>query len=99
MVFLIFLLAFFLLISLYYCIRFALVIIRIQDVLEESLDIIDSKYNTLSKILEIPIFYNSPEVKSVISEIEEAKDSLLYIANQLTSNLKNIKKDEEENFD
>ena len=99
MVFLIFLLAFFLLISLYYCIKFALVIIRIQDVLEETLDIIDSKYNNLSKILEIPIFYNSPEVKSVISEIEDAKDSLLYIANQLTSNLKNIKKDEEENFD
>tara|TARA_B100000927_G_C16305226_1_gene405140 strand:- start:417 stop:716 length:300 start_codon:yes stop_codon:yes gene_type:complete len=99
MVLLIFLLVFFLLLSLYYCIKFALIIIRIQDVLEESLDIIDSKYNNLSKILEIPVFYNSPEVKSVINELEETRDSLLYIANQLTNNLKNTKKEEEKDFD
>ena len=99
MVLLIFLLVFVLLLSLYYCIKFALIIIRIQDVLEESLDIIDSKYNNLSKILEIPVFYNSPEVKSVINELEETRDSLLYIANQLTNNLKNNKKEEEEDFD
>ena len=99
MVLLIFLLVLVLLLSLYYCIKFALIIIRIQDVLEESLDIIDSKYNNLSKILEIPVFYNSPEVKSVINELEETRDSLLYIANQLTNNLKNTKKEEEEDFD
>mgnify|MGYP001310413944 CR=1 FL=1 len=99
MVFLIFLLTFFLILSLYFCIKFALIIIKIQDSLEESLDIIDNKYNNLSKILEIPVFYNSPEVKSAINEIEDARDSLLYIANQLTDNLKKSIKEEEEDFD
>jgi hypothetical protein len=54
-----------------------------QEVIEESLDIINEKYNNLSKILEIPIFYNSTEIKNVIAEVQETRDVLLYIANQL----------------
>ena len=99
MFYLIILLAFLLILSLYFCIKFALIIIKVQDALEESLDIIDNKYNNLSKILEIPVFYNSPEVKSAISEIEDTRDSLLYIANELTNNLKKNIKEEEEDFD
>ena len=60
-----------------------------QEVIEESLDIIDEKYNNLSKILEIPIFYNSPEIKSAVAELQETRDVLLYIANQLVNNDKN----------
>tara|TARA_B000000557_G_C20776505_1_gene444440 strand:- start:325 stop:687 length:363 start_codon:yes stop_codon:yes gene_type:complete len=70
----------------FFCIRFALIIINIQDVLEESLDIIDEKYQSLSKILEIPVFFNNPEIKRVINELEDTRDALLYIANQLTRN-------------
>ena len=80
-------------ISIYYCIKFAIIIIKVQETLEESLDIIDEKYNRLNKVLEIPVFYNSPEVKSVIREIEDTRDSLLYIANQL---VKSIEKEEED---
>lgn len=70
-------------IATYYCIKFAIIIIKMQEVIEDSLDIIDEKYNNLSKILEIPIFYNNTEVKNVIREIKETRDVLLYIANQL----------------
>tara|TARA_B100000212_G_scaffold331955_1_gene299679 strand:+ start:535 stop:855 length:321 start_codon:yes stop_codon:yes gene_type:complete len=73
-------------ITIYFCIKFALIIIKMQDVIEESLDIIDEKYNNLSKILEIPIFYNSPEIKSAVAEVQETRDVLLYIANQLVNN-------------
>ena len=38
--------------SFYYCIKFALIIIKMQEVIEDSLDIIDEKYNNLNKILE-----------------------------------------------
>ena len=72
-----------LLVSVYYCIKFAIIIIRMQEVIEDSLDIIDEKYSNLSKILEIPIFYNNTEVKNVIKEVQETRDVLLYIANQL----------------
>jgi len=96
-------LAFFLLfiafvISAFFCIKFALTILRVQEAIEESLDIIDTKYSKLSKILEIPIFYNSPEVKSAIQEIEETRDALLYIANQLVnSQEENIEEEFEQN--
>ena len=74
-----------LIISMFFCIKFALTILQVQEAVEESLDIIDVKYSRLSKILEIPIFYNSPEVKSAIQEIEDTRDALLYIANQLVN--------------
>lgn len=79
--------------SFYYCIKFALIIIKMQEVIEDSLDIIDEKYNNLNKILEIPVFYNSPEVKSVIAEIQDTRDALLYIANQLVKDKKTLEEE------
>ena len=72
-----------LLVSIYYCIKFALIIINVQEAIEESLDIIDKRYERINKILEVPVFYNSPEVKSALADIEDSRDALLYIANIL----------------
>ena len=74
----------------YYCIKFAMIIINMQNVIEESLDVIDQKYFNLNKILETPLFYNNNEIKSVIEEIKETRDILLYIANQLVNNDEDI---------
>jgi len=73
-------------VSIFYCIRFALIIIKMQETIEESLDVIDQKYSNISKILEIPIFFDSPEIKSVLRELEDTRNSLLYVANELTNN-------------
>ena len=67
----------------FYCIKFAFIIIRIKDAIEESLDLIDEKYQNISKILEIPIFYDSKEIKGVVRDLEDLKDNYLYIANQM----------------
>ena len=80
----------FFLISAYYCVKFAMIIIKMQEVIEDSLDIIDEKYNNLSKILEIPIFYNNTEIKNAIKEVQETRDVLLYIANQLVEDKKTL---------
>ena len=53
-----------LIIAVYYSIKFALIIIRMQDAIENSLDIIDEKYSSISNVLEIPLFYDSPEIKN-----------------------------------
>lgn len=89
-------LALLLVVVLYFCIKFALIIIKMQDSLENSLDLIDEKYSTISEILEIPVFFDSPEVKRVLSELKEVRDSLLYVANELTNNNleEDIQKDE-----
>ena len=78
------------LISLYYCIKFALIIIKIQDVIEDSLDKIDLKYNRISQISEIPVFFDSPEIKNLLFEIDSVKS----IVHAISYNLANINKKE-----
>lgn len=89
----VFLLLFLLIVSAYYCIKFAIIVVRMQNSIEYSLDIIDQKYDSLSRILEIPIFYNSEEVKRAINDLEDARNSLLIIANELTKT--NMQKDDD----
>ena len=74
-------------ISAYYCIKFALIIIKVKEALEDSLEKIDESYFKISEILNIPIFYNSKEVKIVIDEIKNSRDSLLLIARSLSTSI------------
>ncbi len=59
-------------------------ILGYQDALEDSLDLIDSKYSSISNILEKPIFFDSMEVRQVVSDIKDTRDSLVVIARKLT---------------
>ena len=70
----------------------AVTILRVQDAIEESLDVLDKRYDSISKILKIPIFYDSPEIKRAVEDIRKSREAILYVANQLTS----IQEDEEE---
>lgn len=72
-------------VSLFYLIKFALIIIRVQDVVEDSLDILDEKYADISEILRRPLFFDSPEIRSVLMSVEDVRKSILGIAQALTS--------------
>lgn len=72
-------------ISIFYCIKFALTLLRVQESIEDSLDKIDEKYSRLSQIVKIPVFYDSPEIKRVIGEVLEVQDVILEIANNLSN--------------
>ena len=74
----------FLLVSLYYNYRFARVILRMEDAIERSLDSLDEKYASIQEVLDTPLFYDSPQVKQVINDINESRNAVLYVANQLT---------------
>lgn len=80
-------LIFLLIIVAFYCVKFALALIRIQDALETSLNSLDIKYENLSRILEIPVFYDSQEVRNAINEIDDARNIILYVANEITSSI------------
>lgn len=75
--------------------RMSAIVLRVQDAIEESLDVLDKRYESISKILKIPLFYDSPEIKRAVEDIGKSRDAILYVANQLTS----IQEEEEESGD
>lgn len=74
-----------LVVSCYYNYKFGKVIIRIEDALEDSLDLLDKRYESMSKILQIPLFFDSPEIKRAVEDIRKSRDAILYVANTLTN--------------
>jgi len=71
--------------SSYYCYKFAKNLLDISDAIELALDILDERYASISRILEIPLFYDSPEVRQVLIDIERTRNSILKVANILGS--------------
>ena len=70
-------------VGIYFSVRFGLVILKVQDSIEESLDVLDERYESISKILEIPLFYDSPEIRKVVDDIRQTRDAILVIANSI----------------
>lgn len=84
MIYVLLFISFLFILSSYFCIKFALILIDLRDEIESSLDIIDEKYYSISKILEIPVFYDSKEVKLALNDLEAARNALLIVANKLS---------------
>ena len=82
-------------ISAYYNYKFGRSLIRMEDALEQSLDRLDDRYESISKVLEIPLFYDSPQIRQVVSDIKECQNSILYVANEI-GRLEEIDDGEEE---
>jgi hypothetical protein len=55
-----------------------------QDDLEYSLDEIDKKYNRITEILDIPVFFDSPEIKRLLLEIKDIKIVILEVSARLS---------------
>lgn len=73
------------------------IILEMEDAIEQSLDELDQIYARISKILEIPIFFDSIEVRQVIADIDNARGVVLKIANNLSSPIKDEDDTQEEN--
>ena len=54
--------------SIFYVVKFALIILRVQDAIEEGLEIIDERYGSITEVLKIP----------------STREALLYIARTLS---------------
>ena len=69
----------------YYAFKFARIILRVEDSIEECLDVLNERYGSITKILQTPLFYNSPEVRKVLKDVSLSRDSILYVANTMMS--------------
>jgi len=72
----------------YYLYRFSVTILNIETSIEESLDQLEASYQEVSKILEIDVFFDSVEVRKVINEIKNSKESIHKVAIDLSNNFR-----------
>ena len=56
---------------------------------EESLDIIDTSYASVSKHLESPVLFDDPVVVAMIRDVKQARDAMLLVANKVTEPFQN----------
>ena len=83
-------------VSAYYNYKFGRTLIRMEDALEQSLDRLDERYESISGVLEIPLFYDSPQIRQVVADIKECQQSIIYVANEI-GRFEEIEDGEEEN--
>ena len=63
-----------------------MIILNLEESIENCLDVLDERYKSMTEVLEIPIFFDSVEVRNVIEDIKVSRDSLIQVANKLTEN-------------
>ena len=84
-------------ISSYFCLKFALLILGIQESVEECVEIMDERYESIDKILSRPLFYDSQEVRQVLEDIKKSRNAIFNVAKSLSSNFDDGKEDITEN--
>lgn len=67
----------------FYLARFSMMLLNFQEEVEKSLDSLDERYKSISRVLEIPLFYDSPEVRRVVEDVRACRDSILQVAQKL----------------
>jgi|TARA_R110001583_G_scaffold5598_26_gene30210 hypothetical protein len=84
-------------ISVRYHIKHGIIILQLTEAIEDVLDVLDEKYTSISKVLEIPLFYDSPQIRGVVDDVRECRDSLLKSANMLTDAQQEQNEEKEDN--
>ena len=69
--------------SVYLNIRLGKNILTIEDQVEESLDMLDTSYQRIAEIAQMPVMSDDPFIRDVLMRIRAARDSILMIANKL----------------
>jgi hypothetical protein len=75
-------------VSVYYCFKFAMTILRVQEAVEASLDVIEERHQKISEILTRPLFFENAEVRQVLDDIEGTRTAIHEIAYSLSENFK-----------
>ena len=72
-----------LIVSLYFNWRHGTIILEMQDAVESCLDDLDAIYGRIGQILDKPVFFDSIEIRQVIADIDDARQTVLKVANVL----------------
>lgn len=64
----------------FHCYKFARTIIRVQDSVEDCLSVMDERIESIDKVLEIPLFFDSPEIRRVHDDLRLSRDAMIRVA-------------------
>ena len=65
--------------------KFSIIILKLENEIEESLTILERHYDSITEVLGKEIFFDSVEVRQVISDIKSSHDAILTVSEKLTS--------------
>lgn len=68
--------------------KFSIIILKLENEIEESLTILESHYDSIAEVLTKEIFFDSVEVRQVISDIKSSHDAILTVSEKLTSSFR-----------
>ena len=74
-----------LVIAIIYLLKFSKILLNFEDNFTQALDVLDESYKNINRILKRPLFYDSPEIKYVLSQIRVAHDSILVAASSIAN--------------
>lgn len=63
-----------------YTYKFAIKIIKTEDMISNAIDTLEERYESISRILDRPVFFDSVEIRQVINDIYECQKSIYDIA-------------------
>ena len=69
--------------SLYMNFKLGRIVLKVEDEIENSLETLDERFASISKILQIPLYYDSPEIRQILVDIEKTRGAILEIAASL----------------
>ena len=64
-----------------------ILLLTVQDTLEDSLETIDDRIDSINKILAIPLFSDSPEIKRLQNDMTSSRDAVLEVAYALSNSM------------
>ena len=76
-------LALLLCVSIYFNYKHGILILNMVETIENTLDVLDEKYQSINAILEIPLFFDSPQIRDVSENIKDCRDAILEVASAI----------------
>ena len=81
-----------LIVSIYFLVKFVKYSLQYEDSINECLDNLDKSYTNVAELLNRPLLIDTPEVRQIMQELQNAQSSILLVANKIS--LKNLEKND-----
>jgi len=80
----------------FFAIKFGMTILKIEEATESALDILDTSYREIGKILQTPLFADSREIRSVLVQVRNSYNAILKVASIMTITFQEEQEEETE---